>query len=77
MKVFVYKGKRYVRIFPSPRIYNSQTVREVTNRGDIFAMNIDNQHFTVIPGRGYTQAQEMNVVKQRNSEPVRQLKLFL
>ena len=50
MKAFKYKDRTYIRILPCKRLFNSTTIYEVVNRGDIFAMCIEDQVFTVIPG---------------------------
>lgn len=51
MKCFLYKDKIYTRILPSKRLFNSTTIYEVVNRGDIFCLCLDDMVFTVIPGK--------------------------
>ena len=51
MKCFMYKDKIYTRILPCKRLFNSTTIYEVVNRGDIFAVCLDDMVFTVIPGK--------------------------
>jgi len=51
LKAFHYNGELYIRIIPSKRMFNSTMVHEVVNRGDIFAMCVRNQQFTIIPGK--------------------------
>ena len=76
MKTFQHKGRTYTRIFPSPRMYNSLTVREATNRGDIFAMNVDTQQFTILPGSGKTEVTE-SLLTPVGAPAYKQLKLKL
>lgn len=66
MKIFLYEGKRYTRIFPRPKMYNSQMVRAATNRGSIFAMNVDTGEFSILPGTVKGVAIEMTLRKVPN-----------
>lgn len=50
LKTFIYKDELYIRLVPSKRMFQSTLVHEVVNRGDIFAMRVRDQQFTVIPG---------------------------
>jgi len=77
MKTFQYKGRTYTRILPSPRLYNSTTVRDVTNRGSIFALCLGTGYFTILPGRGKIEVTEVAVRKLPKSTPTTQLKLDL
>ena len=63
MKIFLHNSRRYTRIFPSPKMYNSQMVRAVTNRGAIFAMDVDTGEYTVLPGTLKLQSIEMGLRK--------------
>jgi len=47
---FKYRDRFYLRIFPTKRLFNSTTVWEIVNRGDIFALDLETLQFTVIPG---------------------------
>lgn len=50
LKTFTFDSELYIRLIPSKRMFNSTMVHEVVNRGDIFAMRVRDQQFTVIPG---------------------------
>lgn len=50
LKTFLYKDELYIRLIPSKRMFQSSLIHEVVNRGDIFAMRVSDQQFTVIPG---------------------------
>lgn len=50
LKTFIYKDELYIRLVPSKRMFQSTLIHEVVNRGDIFAMRVRDQQFTVIPG---------------------------
>lgn len=50
MKAFIYQGKLYLRAIPGKSLFRSTMVHEVVNRGDIFALCLENQQLTVIPG---------------------------
>lgn len=59
MKAFIYKGEVYLRCIPGKALFRSTMVHEVVNRGDIFAMNVNTQEFTVISGK--TQCTQVEV----------------
>ena len=48
---FYYKDQLYIRAIPSKRLFNSTLVHEVVNRGDVFALHVESQQLTIIPGR--------------------------
>lgn len=50
LKTFTYQNELYIRLVPAKRMFQSTMVHEVVNRGDIFAMRVSDQQFTVIPG---------------------------
>lgn len=50
MVAFRYNDEWYLRIIPTKRLFNSTTIWEIVNRGDIFAVRLSNSVFTVIPG---------------------------
>jgi GTP-dependent phosphoenolpyruvate carboxykinase len=47
-----------MRVLPSKRLFNSTTIWEIVNRGDIFAVDMETGVFTVIPGK-----EEVNIVR--------------
>lgn len=50
MKAFIYNGRRYIRCVPAKSLFRSTMVHEVVNRGDVFAVDVETQMLTVIPG---------------------------
>lgn len=50
LKTFIYNNELYIRLIPSKRMFQSNLIHEVVNRGDVFAMRVRDQQFTVIPG---------------------------
>ena len=48
---FYYKNELYIRVIPSKRLFNSTMVHEVVNRGDVFAVHVETQQLTIIPGK--------------------------
>jgi hypothetical protein len=50
MKTFTYQSKLYIRVIPTKRLFNSTTIHEVVNRGDIFAVRVEDSVLTIIPG---------------------------
>lgn len=51
LRTFYYKGQLYIRLVPSKPLFNSTMVHEVVNRGDVFAMRVSDQQFTIVPGK--------------------------
>jgi hypothetical protein len=47
--VFVFAGTPYLRVVPVKKLFNSTMVHEVVTRGDFFAVNLTNNHLTVLP----------------------------
>lgn len=50
LKAFELDGVIYVRIVPGKKLFNSTMVHSVVNRGDIFALRLEDSVFTIIPG---------------------------
>jgi hypothetical protein len=50
MKGFIYNGELYLRVVPGKRLFNSTTIWEVVNRGDIFAVRVSDSVMTIIRG---------------------------
>lgn len=51
IRAFYYKDTLYIRLVPSKAMFNSTLVHQVVNRGDVFAMRVSDQQFTVTPGK--------------------------
>lgn len=49
-KAFMYKDHLYVRVIPGKRLFNSTMVHEVVNRGDVFAVRLEDMALTIIGG---------------------------
>ena len=62
MKAFIYKGRTYIRMSPGKRLFNSTTIWEVVNRGDVFAMDIETQVFTIVPGKSQVEHIEIHAM---------------
>lgn len=50
LKAFELDGVIYARIVPGKKLFNSTMVHSVVNRGDIFALRLEDSVFTIIPG---------------------------
>jgi len=50
IKVFLFEDKIYLRVVPGKKLFNSTMIHEVVNRGDIFAVDMETQRLTIIPG---------------------------
>lgn len=74
MKAFIYKGELYIRAIPCKRLFNSTTVHEVVNRGDIFALRVSDQQLTIVPGKATVEHTSLNW--QQRIEPAACAPLF-
>jgi hypothetical protein len=63
MKAFIYEGELYIRCIPGKNLFRSTMVHEVVNRGDIFAMRVRDQQFTVISGKLEVEHTEVHCVR--------------
>lgn len=45
-----YNDRKYMKIIPSKRLFNSTMVHEVVTRGDFFAVDMESKQFTVLGG---------------------------
>lgn len=69
LKTFIYNNELYIRLIPSKRMFQSTLIHEVVNRGDVFAMRVRDQQFTVIPGTADVEhAEHWLVLKERQIE---------
>lgn len=50
LKAFELDGVVYARVIPGKKLFNSTMVHSVVNRGDIFALRLEDSVFTIIPG---------------------------
>ena len=50
MKIFQVEGKLYLRVVPAKTLFHSTMVHEVVNRGDVFAIRLEDSVLTVIAG---------------------------
>ena len=51
LKVFELDGTLYVRVIPGKKLFQSTMVHDVVNRGDIFAVRLEDSVLTIIPGK--------------------------
>jgi hypothetical protein len=45
-----YNDRKYMKIIPSKRLFNSTMIHEVVTRGDFFAVDMESKQFTVLGG---------------------------
>ena len=61
MKVFEIAGILYLRVTPVKSLFHSTMVHEVVNRGDIFAVRLEDATLTIIDGELAHKAKVLNV----------------
>ena len=62
LKAFELDGVIYARIVPGKKLFNSTMVHSVVNRGDIFALRLEDSVFTVIPGNAKVRHFDLQVL---------------
>lgn len=45
-----YKDKTYIRVIPGKKLFQSTLVHSVVNRGDVFAVCLEDGVLTILPG---------------------------
>jgi len=72
MKALLYNGQAFIVMAPAKSLFKSSLIYEVTTRGDVFAMNIKTQVFTVIPGDAdvrYFEIEIKEILSHKDSSP--------
>jgi hypothetical protein len=62
LKVFELEGVLYLRVIPGKKLFRSTMVHEVVNRGDIFAVRLEDSVLTIVPGKSQVTHQELGVM---------------
>ncbi len=62
LKVFELEGVLYLRVIPGKKLFQSTMVHEVVNRGDIFAVRLEDSVLTIIPGKSQVTHHELGVM---------------
>lgn len=61
LKVFELDGTLYIRVIPGKKLFQSTMVHEVVNRGDIFAVRLEDSVLTIIPGKSQVTHYELSI----------------
>lgn len=62
LRVFDLDGTLYLRVVPGKKLFQSTMVHEIVNRGDIFAVRLEDSVLTIIPGKSQVRHFDMMVV---------------
>lgn len=62
LKAFELDGVLYLRVIPGKKLFQSTMVHEVVNRGDIFAVRLEDSVLTIIPGKSQVTHHELEVI---------------
>lgn len=62
LKVFELDGILYMRVVPGKKLFQSTMVHEVVNRGDIFAVRLEDSVLTIIPGKSQVRHFDLQVI---------------
>jgi hypothetical protein len=66
---FYYNNQLYIRVIPSKKLFNSTMVHEVVNRGDVFALHVESQQLTIVPGKSEVTHTKIDVTIPVNTDP--------
>jgi len=66
LKAFELDGVIYARIVPGKKLFNSTMVHSVVNRGDIFALRLEDSVFTIIPGTAKVRHFDVDLDVEKN-----------
>jgi hypothetical protein len=61
LKAFELDGVLYLRVIPGKKLFQSTMVHEVVNRGDIFAVRLEDSVLTIVPGKSQVQHFDLQV----------------
>ena len=61
LKVFELDGTLYMRVIPGKKLFQSTMVHDVVNRGDIFAVRLEDSVLTIIPGKSQVTHHELSI----------------
>lgn len=61
LKVFDLDGTLYMRVIPGKRLFQSTMVHDVVNRGDIFAVRLEDSVLTIVPGKSQVTHHELSI----------------
>ena len=61
LKVFELDGVLYLRVIPGKKLFQSTMVHEVVNRGDIFAVRLEDSVLTIVPGKSQVTHHELSI----------------
>ena len=61
LRVFDLDGTLYLRVVPGKKLFQSTMVHEVVNRGDIFAVRLEDSVLTIIPGKSQVTHHELSI----------------
>lgn len=60
MKIFELDGKLYSKVVPAKTLFHSTMVHEAINRGDVFAVRLQDMSLTILNGKLVEAAEKIN-----------------
>lgn len=67
-----YKNKTYIRVIPGKRLFQSSMVHSVVNRGDVFAVCLEDGMLTILPGTAEVEKGKAVVWVQQDIEEAKE-----
>ena len=70
LNIIIFNNKPYIRVIPGKKLFQSNLIHSVVNRGDVFAVCLEDGVLTILPGVAEVEKSKAVVwIKQTTQEP--------
>ena len=70
-----YNDKTYIRVIPGKKLFQSNLIHSVVNRGDVFAVCLEDGILTILPGNAEVEKVKVRIEELSAVQPL-QLRLL-
>ena len=67
---FIYNDRKYISVVPVKALFSSNLIHNVVTRGDVFAVDLDTQLLTIIPGRAKITPITCTIITKSPAPPI-------
>ena len=64
LNLIIFNDKTYMRVVPGKKLFQSNLVHSVVNRGDVFAVDMETGILTILPGNAQVEKTKGILVSQ-------------
>lgn len=68
LNIIIFNNKPYIRVIPGKKLFQSNLVHSVVNRGDVFAVCLETGVLTILPGNAQVEKVK-GIVEVMRKEP--------